>query len=192
MLDAVLRRYKVSVRISVKGAVSVLLIVLAVALPQFGHFFGKEFSATYMPMYAPALLAGCLLGYGWGLGVGILSPVISFGFSSLFLSSVMPTASRLPYMILELALYGLICGLFAKKIEKNAFVAFPVVALAQVSGRAVYVIYNLIAGRSFLELWASVQTGLLGLYIQLILVPLIVIVLAKLIRKDHAEGYSEG
>lgn len=192
MLDAVLRRYKVSVRISVKGAVSVLLIVLAVALPQFGHFFGKEFSATYMPMYAPALLAGCLLGYGWGLGVGILSPVISFGFSSLFLSSVMPTASRLPYMILELAIYGLICGLFAKKIEKNAFVAFPVVALAQVSGRAVYVIYNLIAGRSFLELWASVQTGLLGLYIQLILVPLIVIVLAKLIRKDHAEGYSEG
>ena len=49
MLDAVLRRYKVSVRISVKSAVSVLLIALAVALPQLGHFFGKEFSSIYMP-----------------------------------------------------------------------------------------------------------------------------------------------
>ena len=184
MLDGVLRRYKWGIRISVKSAVSVLLVVLAVALPQLGHFFGKEFSSIYMPMYAPALLAGCLLGYGWGLGVGILSPVASFGFSSLFLSSVMPTASRLPYMILELGLYGVICGLFAKKIEKNALIAFPVVALAQVSGRAIYVIYNLIAGRAFSELWASVQTGAVGLYLQLILVPLIVIALARLIRKD--------
>ena len=185
MLDAVLRRYKLSVRISVKSAVSVLLIALAVALPQLGHFFGKEFSSIYMPMYAPALLAGCLLGYGWGLAVGVLSPVVSFGFSSLFLSSVMPTASRLPYMISELALYGVICGLFAKKIEKNAFIAFPAVALAQVSGRAVYVVYNLIAGRAFSELLSSVQTGMVGLYIQLITVPLIVIVLSKLIRKDN-------
>ena len=187
MLDAVLRRYKVSVRISVKSAVSLLLIVLAVALPQLGHFFGKEFSAVYMPMYAPALLAGCLLGYGWGLAVGVLSPVVSFGFSTLFWSSVMPTASCLPYMILELALYGVICGLFAKKIQKNAFIAFPVVALAQVSGRAVYVVSNLIAGRAFSELMASVQTGMVGLYIQLVAVPLIVILLAKLIRRDNGE-----
>lgn len=187
MLDAVLRRYKLGIRLSVKGAVSVLLIVLAVALPQLGHFFGKEFSAVYMPMYAPALLAGCLLGWQWGLAVGALSPVISFGFSTLFLSSVMPTASRLPYMILELALYGVICGLFAKKIEKNAFIAFPVVALAQVSGRAVYVVYNLIAGRAFSELMASVQTGMVGLYIQLIAVPLVVLLLSKLIRKDDGK-----
>lgn len=90
-------------------------------------------------------------------------------------------------MILELALYGVICGLFAKKIEKNTFIAFPVVALAQVSGRAVYVIYNLIAGRTFSELLSSVQTGIVGLYIQLIAVPLIVIVLAKLIRKDDGK-----
>ncbi len=185
MLNSVLSRYKVSIRISVKSAISLLLVVLAVALPQLGHFFGKEFSSIYMPMYAPALLAGCLLGYGWGLGVGILSPVASFAFSTLFLESVMPTASRLPYMILELALYGLICGLFSKKIEKNAFVAFPVVALAQISGRAVYVIYNLIAGRTFAELMASVQTGMVGLYIQLVLVPLIVMLLAMLIKKDR-------
>lgn len=187
MLDAVLRRYNLGIRISIKGAVSVLLVALAVALPQLGHFFGKEFSSIYMPMYAPALLAGCLLGWQWGLGVGLLSPVVSFGFSSLFLSSVMPTASRLPYMMLELGVYGFICGLFAKKIEKNAFVSFPVVALAQVSGRAVYVIYNLIAGRTFAELLSSVQTGIVGLYIQLILVPLLVIVLSKLLRKEREE-----
>lgn len=188
MLDVVLRRYKASVRISVKSAVSVLMIVLAVVLPQIAHIAGGAAAGgIYLPMYAPALLAGCLLGYGWGLGVGILSPVVSFGFTALALGSPMPTAERLPYMILELAVFGLVSGLFAKKIEKNVYLAFPVVALAQGSGRAVYVIYNLIAGRTFSELLASVQTGLVGLYLQLIFVPLIVIVLAKLIRRDHAE-----
>lgn len=188
MLDLVLRRYRVSVRVSVKGAVAAALVALAVALPQMGHFFGKEFSSVYMPMYAPSLLAGCLLGWQWGLGVGIMSPIVSFGFSSLFLSSVMPTASRLPYMALELGIYGVICGMLAKRIEKNALVAFPAVAISQVAGRGAYVVYNLIAGRSFAELWAAVKTGFTGLYIQLAVVPLIVVALSALIRRSQGES----
>lgn len=192
MLDLVLAKRSFAFRISVKCSVSVLLIVLAVALPQIVHAVGgTAAAAVWMPLYAPALLAGCLLGWQWGLGVGVMSPVISFGFTTLALGRGMPRAAGLPYYILELAAYGLISGLFAKKIQKNSWVAFPAVLAAQVSGRAVYVIYNLIAGRSFLSLWSNIQTGLTGLYLQAILVPLLVIVLAYALKRDREENATE-
>lgn len=188
MLDLVLKKRSLAFRISVKSGVSFLLVVLAVALPQIVHAAGGTAAASvWMPMYAPALLAGCLLGWQWGLGVGIMSPVVSFGFTTLALGTAMPRAAGLPYYILELAVYGLISGLFAKKIQKNALVAFPAVILAQVSGRAVYLVYNLIAGRDFISLWGNIQTGLTGLYLQAIIVPLLVIALAYLLKRDREE-----
>lgn len=188
MLDIVLKRKSLAFRLSVKGAISLFLAVLAVALPQITHLAGGvSAGAVWLPMYAPALLAGCLLGWQWGLGVGILSPVISFGFTSLALGTAMPGLSRLPYMILELAAFGTVSGLFAKLIQKNPLFAFPAVICAQVSGRAIYLIYNLIAGRSFAVLWSSIQTGLVGLYLQTVIVPLAVIVLSLLL-KDKREN----
>lgn len=189
MLDLVLEKRSVAFRISVKSIVSVMLVVLAVALPQIVHAVGGSHAASvWMPMYAPALLAGCLLGWQWGLGVGIASPLISFGFTTLALGTGMPRAAGLPYYVLELAAYGLISGLFTKNIRKNAWLAFPAVIAAQVSGRVVYLIYNLIAGRSFLSLWGNIQTGLTGLYLQAILVPLLVIVLAYALKRDREEN----
>ena len=188
MLNSVLSKFSLSVRLSIKGAVAFFCVVLSVALPQIAHAAGGvQAGAIYMPIYAPALLAGCLLGWQWGLGVGLIAPVVSFGFTSVALGSAMPNLTRLPYTMLEDGAYGLICGLFSKKIEKNVYLAFPVVLLAQVSGRAIYVIYNLIAGKTFAYLWSSVQTGLTGLYIQLIAVPLIVIALFFALRRESDE-----
>lgn len=188
MLNSVLSKFKLSIRITVKGAISAFLVILAVALPQIVHIAGgASAGAQLLPMYAPALLAGCLLGWQWGLGVGILSPVVSLAFTTLALGSPMPVAERLPYMILELAAFGGISGLFAKKIEKNAYLSFPVVILSQVAGRAVYVIYNLIAGREFSALLTSVQTGLTGLYLQAVIVPFVVIILARLLKRYENE-----
>lgn len=189
MLDVVLKKRSLAFRLSIKGAVSLFLVVLAVTLPQIAHLTGgASAGAAWLPMYAPVLLAGCLLGWQWGLGVGILSPVVSFGFTSLALGTAMPDLTRLPYMILELAAFGVVSGLFAKLIRKNPFFAFPAVIAAQLSGRAIYLIYNLIAGRSFAALWASIQTGLAGLYIQAAVVPLIVIALAVLLKRGNGQG----
>lgn len=188
MLDIVLKRKSLAFRLSVKSAVSLFLVVLAVALPQIAHLAGgTSAGAVWMPMYAPALLAGCLLGWQWGLGVGILSPVISFGFTSLALGTPMPDLTRLPYMILELAAFGGVSGAFAKLIKKNSLFSFPAVICAQVSGRAIYLIYNLIAGRSFAALWSSVQTGLVGLYLQAALVPVIVMLLSILLKSERGQ-----
>lgn len=186
MLDLILKNRSTAVRVTVKSAISMIMVVIAVALPQIAHIVGgASAGAKWMPMYIPALLAGCLLGWQWGLAVGALSPIVSFGFTSVVLGAAMPAAARLPYMVLELAAYGVVTGLFAKKIQKNVCVAFPAVILAQVSGRVIYVVYNLIAGRSFAELRISVQTGLVGLYLQAVLVPVIVIAFAKLLLRER-------
>ena len=97
----------------------------------------------------------------------------------------MPNLTRLPYMILEIGAYGLITGLFTKRVQRTPALAFPVVLLAQVSGRAIYLIYNLIAGRDFASLWASVQSGMLGLYLQAVIVPVVAIILGRVLKNER-------
>lgn len=186
MLDIALKKFSVAAKLSIKGAVAVACVILAVGLPQIAHVIGGvEAGSVWMPMYLPALLAGCLLGWQWGLGVGIASPIISFGFTSLALGSAMPALARLPYMTLELAAFGGVSGAFCKAIQKNALFAFPAVLCAQIAGRAIYVIYNLIAGKAFAALWQSVETGLVGLYLQAVIVPLAVLLIAALIKRER-------
>ena len=95
MLDAVLKKLSAPARISVKGAIAVVLAALAVGLPQIAHIVGGAAAGSvWMPMYLPVLLAGCLLGWHWGLLVGVLSPIVSFGFTTLALNSAMPALER--------------------------------------------------------------------------------------------------
>lgn len=186
MLSTILRGKSAAVRLTVKGTVAVLLIVMAAALPQIAHMpGGSAAGAVWLPMYAPALLAGCLLGWQWGLGVGMLSPVASFAFTSLFLGSAMPAAARLPYMIVELGVFGLISGLFAKRIERNALWAFPAVICAQISGRFIYFVAAVIFGQGANEVWSAIYSGLAGLYVQAAIVPVIVLLLSMAIKHDR-------
>lgn len=188
MLDIALRKYGRKIRLTVKSAVAALLVALAVGLPQIVHALGGAAAgAAWLPMYAPALLAGCLLGWQWGIGVGILSPLVSFGLTSLFAGSPMPSVTRLPYMTAELAAFGGICGAFSKSIQKNAWLAFPAVLSAQIAGRTLYVLCGAIAGNAFSSLWAVVRTGLSGLYLQALIVPLAAVALSKVLRREHAD-----
>ena len=186
MLDLALNRGSLAVKITVKTTLSVLLVVLAVALPQMTHAIGGAQAGTiYMPMYLPALLAGVLLGWKWGLAVGLLSPVASYAFTTLTMSTAMPNLTRLPYMILEIGTYGLVSGLFSRRVEKAPYLAFPAVLSAQLAGRAVYLIYNLIAGRDFMSLWSGICTGMVGLWLQAIIVPVVAIILCKVIKDEQ-------
>ncbi len=187
MLDAVLKKFTLQIRITIKSAVSLLCIILAVALPQLAHItVGMSAGVTWLPMFLPVLLAGCLLGYAWGLGVGILAPVFSFAFTTLALGNAMPALERLPFMIIELAIFGLVSGLFSKKIAENPLYAFPAVIAAQLCGRTANVISGLIVGQNITAIWSVIQTGLIGLYTQAFIVPVIVIILAKAIKNDDA------
>ncbi len=191
MIDSILAGYNLSAgkKIGVKTAISVGIIALAVLLPQAIHFIsGAQGGVKWLPMYLPVLLGGCVLGYKWGLGIGILSPLVSFLITSLT-GNAMPAAARLPFMIVELAVFASVSGLFSKSIAKNGWMAFPAVLLAQVSGRMVFLalvaIFQNITPFTFDMIWAQVKTGLLGMVVQAVFVPFIVMLFTLLIKKDR-------
>lgn len=186
MLDLALKNRTLTFKLTVKTTVAVMLVLLAVALPQLTHAVGGAAAGSvYMPMYLPALLAGLALGWKFGLAVGLLSPAASFAFTVLVFGTPMPVAERLPYMMLELGAYGLITGLFSAKVQKSPLLCFPAVMGAQLCGRAIYVIYNLIAGRDFAGLWASVQASMPGLYLQAIIAPLAAIAIFMVYKNEQ-------
>ena len=190
MLESILARKGVSVRtkITVKSLVAVGVVALAVLLPQLVHLAaGASGGVRWLPMYLPVLLGGCLLGTWWGLGVGLVSPLASFAITSA-MGSAMPAAARLPFMMAELAVFAAVSGLFSKKIAENGWMAFPAVLLAAVSGRAFFlllaVIFQNIAPFTPAMIWSQIQTGLLGLVLQAVLVPFIAMGLRVLINRD--------
>lgn len=194
MLDLVLSQRNVSAKfkISIKTLVSILVIVMAVALPQFVHIFaGPTGGVTFLPMYLPVILGGCLLGTYWGLGVGIISPMASFLITSL-MGNPMPIAARLPYMVMELAIFGLISGLFSKRIFKNKWMVYPAVVSAILLGRlsflAVSFIFQSVSTIKGNIVWNQILNGYWGIIIQIIAVPVIVILLLKLLKKETSEN----
>lgn len=190
MIESVLTKHsaKVSTKITVKSLISVGVVALAVLLPQLVHLVaGASGGVQWLPMYLPVLLGGCLLGWKWGLGVGVLSPLVSFAITSLA-GNAMPAAGRLPYMMAELAVFAAVSGLFSRKIAANGWMAFPAVLLAQVSGRAVFLalaaVFQGVSALSAAAVWSQIQAGLLGMVLQAVLVPVIVMGLRALLLRD--------
>ena len=189
MLESVLIRRQAGTKqkIAARLVVSCAVIALAVILPQLVHLaLGAQGGMQWLPMYLPVLLGGCLLGWKWGMGVGLLAPAVSFALTSLG-GNAMPAASRLPYMMAELAVFGLVSGLFAKKIQGNALLAFPAVICAQIAGRLTYFAAAVCCGQSASAVWGVITSGLAGLYIQAAVVPAIVMLLALMIKRHDRD-----
>lgn len=152
-------------------------ITAAVALPQVFHVvgavsgLGAALGQTLLPMHLPVLLAGLLAGPIVGMVAGALSPLVSFALSG------MPMLSLLPFMVLELAAYGLAAGLLARTRMPVLFK----VLIAQIAGRAVHALAILIVVHGLgvqtapvVSVWTSVLVGLPGLLLQWSLIPFMV------------------
>lgn len=190
MLENVLTKNNAAskTKITCKTLVSIGLIALAVVLPQLVHLvLGQPGGVQLLPMYLPVLIGGCLLGWRWAMFVGVLSPLASFALTSL-MGNPMPVLARLPFMMAELAVFAVVSGLFSNKIYKNGLWAFPAVLAAQLAGRAVFLglafIFQSIAPFTTEMIWSQILAGRLGLAIQLIAVPLIVIGLRAILVKE--------
>lgn len=196
MIDGVLTRRQVSLkmRLTVKGLLSVGIVALAVGLPQLVHLIlGAPGGVQWLPMYLPVLLGGCLLGWRWGLVTGLASPLVSFALTSLR-GSPMPMAARLPFMMAELAVFAVVSGLFASRIEKNKWMAFPAVLAAQAAGRSVFLalaaVFQKVSGLALATVWGQVKTGLAGLYLQALLAPCMIVGLHILMNRGQANDRS--
>ena len=185
------RNLTVSARTAWKTAVSAGIIVLAVVLPQIVHLaMGQPGGAKWLPMYLPVLLGGLLLGTRWALPVGLISPLVSYLVTSA-LGSPMPAAERLPFMMVELAIFAAVSGLFSKKAAKNALWAVPAVIAAQIAGRAVFLglvaVFQRYVSFNTAMIWSQLKAGYPGMLAQIVLVPVIVWLLGKLLLKDGAD-----
>ncbi|KFI91784.1 MerR family Transcriptional regulator [Bifidobacterium saguini DSM 23967] len=167
-----------------QSAAAVLAVIAAVALPQIFHVagaalgLGTALGQILLPMHLPVLLVGLLAGPYAGVATGAFAPVISFALTG------MPMAPMVPFMVIELAAYGLFAGLLRGVRLPNA-VPSPIAWLikllgAQVAGRvidaiaiavAVYLLGN--AQMSIASVAAAVVTGLPGLILQWIAIPVI-------------------
>ena len=162
--------------IKIKAVIAVSAIIIAVALPQVFHAIGivsgtgAAAGAAFLPMHLPVILAGLIGGPAVGLLAGVLSPLISFAISG------MPTATLLPFMLLELAGYGIAAGL----LKQSKLPVFAKLLIVQISGRivraaavltAVYVIGSETA--QLASIYTMITAGLFGIALQWALIPLI-------------------
>lgn len=190
MIENALRSRQVSFKlgITVKALISAGIVALAVLLPQLAHLaLGEQAGMCFLPMYLPVLLGGCLLGWQWGLGIGLLSPLVSYLITSAA-GTPMPALARLPFMMAELAVFAVVCGVFSDKIARNGLMAFPAVLLAQLGGRSVFLLsaaaFSGVSPLNAAMVWSQIQTGFAGLLIQAVLAPVIIIGLKALMDKS--------
>ena len=184
MLTISLQSKSALTKISIKSIIATFLVIFAVILPQIIHIAGgAQAGITYLPMYFPVLLGGLILGWSFGLVVGVVSPVMSFLFTTYVLGTSMPTLERLPIMVIELAVWGLVSGLFSKLLNKNVWYVIPIVLIAQITGRLVAMVTYLAYGYAFDQILFILKTGILGMILQFAFVPLIIYLLSVVIKK---------
>lgn len=191
MLDSILARRNCSLkfRLTAKGIATLVAIALAVALPELFHALGAvtdmgtALGETFLPMHIAVFMVGFIAGPVAGLVTGLAAPAISFGISG------MPSIVMLPYMMIELATYGLVCGLLANVKMPCIFKLL----IAQVAGRglrALAIVIGVYACGSPVNvavIWNSIVAGLPGLILQWIIIPLLMFYISK--KADGHEGH---
>lgn len=156
-----------------------LCVALGIVLPVAFHAIPNA-GSVLLPMHIPVLLCGLICGPVYGLICGVLTPALSS------LITGMPPAAYLPSMLCELAVYGLLAGLFIRFVKTKNRTAniYIALVLAMIGGRIIYGIVNALifqAGSYSMQMWlaGAFVTALPGIVIQLVILPIIVIALRK-------------
>lgn len=160
-----------------------MCLALAILLPQVFHLFGmQQAGMIFLPMHLPVLLGGMLLGPVYGLFLGIFAPLISMVLTG------MPGAERVVFMIVELAAYGAVAGICFHQLHmsEKPLGSLYALVIAMIAGRVINAVGLLLGGAvmgvplgGFATVAASVVTGLPGIALQFIFVPVLVSVLYK-------------
>lgn len=158
-----------------------LLIAVGILLPQIFHLIGGSTAGQiFLPMHIPVMLAGFLLGPVSGLVTGLVTPVVSS------LLTGMPSAAPLPFMTIELIGYGVFSGIFYRLFQKYKAGLLLALVLTMITGRLLNALALVVAGSVFgltvapaVSVVVSLGTGLPGIVIQLIFIPMLMFALRK-------------
>ena len=151
-----------------------IFIALGIILPIAFHYLGTGLGAVFLPMHIPVFIGGAFLGGGAGLIIGFVTPILS----SLF-TGMPPVIPMLPIMLVELSIYGFIMGFFFKRIDLNVYISLIVSMLIGRIGAGVVVWvmvhildFKRLPSNPLIYVWGSITTGLPGIIIQIIVLPL--------------------
>lgn len=158
--------------------VSAICLALCVVLPVLFHAVPNA-GNIFLPIHFPVLICGLMCGTVYGAVCGVIGPLLS----SLITS--MPPLSVAPSMMIECAVYGLVCGLMMKYVKtgKSLLDLYLSLVTSMLIGRVVAGLAKALIftpGISpFAWVGASIITGIPGIAIQLILIPLLITALTK-------------
>ena len=172
-----------------KLVLTALCAALCLVLPMAFHAIPNA-GSVMLPMHIPVLLCGLVCGWPYGLVCGILGPLLSGVLTG------MPPMAMMPSMMVECGVYGLVTGLMMKfirtgKLLPDLYISMlTAMALGRiVSGLAKALIFTPGAA-PFAWVTTSLVTGIPGIVIQLVLMPLVIFALtrARLIPVRYPKG----
>ena len=159
-------------------ALALVLPFMTAGIPQIGN--------ALCPMHIPVLLCGFVCGPWYAMGVGFIAPLLRFALFGM--PPIMPIGIA---MCFELAAYGLVSGLMYKYLPKKKPHIYVSLIGAMLIGRGVWgaartVLYGL--GKSEFGFAAFISgaftTAIPGIIIQIILIPLLVMMIESLTKKQ--------
>lgn len=161
-----------------------VLIAMGLLLPMAFHSI-KNAGSIFLPMHIPILIGAFLLSPLYATAVGIITPLLSHLFTG------MPPFPFVYVMIIELATYGFVISMLYKKQKLSIY---PSLLSGMICGRlvnvlGVFLILHMLMGKPFkltLVLSGLFVTGLPGIVIQIILIPLLIKTLSKALDNDTA------
>lgn len=163
-----------------KLVLSALFLAMAMILPFVTGQIPKLGNA-FLPMHLPILLCGFFCGPIYGTVVGAVAPYLRF---LLFgMPTLMPMGISMSF---ELATYGLIAGLLFRLLPKKPLFVYLSLIGSMIAGRITWGIARVIlygmgqapfGWQAFLS--GAFLTAIPGIVIQILLIPPLVILLAK-------------
>lgn len=163
--------------------IGAMLAALSIILPQIFHLTGiPQVGSVFLPMHIPVLLSGFILGPACGTAIGLFAPIASF------LITNMPSAERLPFMVVELAVYGLFSGLMFHtfKLKTKQFGIAISLLSAMLVGRLAFAFALFCAAEFFkipcggaMAAVTATASGVYGIVLQIVTIPPIVYALKR-------------
>lgn len=166
-------------------ALGLVLPFLTGQIPQFGN--------ALLPMHIPIFLCGLICGWKYGAPAGFILPLIRYALFGM--PVIFPIGIAMAF---ELAVYGLIAGLFYERsLRQNVITLYRSVITAMITGRIIWGIVQFlllgIGGEGFT--WKMFIAGAFlnavpGIILQLIIIPAIMVMLNRTglvrFRIEHA------
>ncbi len=167
--------------INIKSVIyTFIFTALAVSAPMAAHqLAGAQAGRMILPMHLFIITAGLLLGWRAGLMAGLMSPLISFSLTGL------PLPIVLPFIVIELASYGLLSGIFFKILKLNIWLAL---LGAMIFGRIILWLALLALPTKIIAsqyMIGIMQAGWPGVLLQLLLAPVLVKIFTSYIKDEN-------